>query len=219
MGEPQNFTSNLADIIGWSHYLCAEVLKSGDMAVDLTLGNGNDCLHLARCVGARTTGGVIGFDIQEMALTRSAKLLATHHFPTCIHTDEARDSLVVRTEPYPDVTSGIHLFHSGHQDLQRHLQRAPKVILGNLGYLPGGDHHISTTAPTTISAVEQGLAALASKGRLIIVVYPGHPNGRDEARCLHDYFSALAKQEWDVIRIGCPNAVQAPFLLAAERRP
>ncbi len=211
-------TTNLADIIGWSHYLCAEVLKPGDMAVDLTLGNGNDCLHLARCVGARTTGGVLGLDIQHAALERSANLLATYDFPTCTHTDATRDSFIARTEPYPGITSGVHLFHSGHQDLQRHLQRAPKVVLGNLGYLPGGDHRISTTASTTLSAVKQGLAALVPHGRLILVVYPGHPTGQHEAKRLAEFFTTLAKQEWDVIHIGCPNASQAPFLLCAERR-
>lgn len=218
MGEIHKYTTNIADIIGWSHYLCSEVLSAGDMAVDLTLGNGRDCLHLARSVGARTAGGVLGFDIQHEALQRSASLLAEHEFVTCIHTDATRDSLVARTEPYPDVTTGVHLFHSGHQDLHRHLQRAPKVVLGNLGYLPGGDHNISTTASTTLSAVKQGLAALMPKGRLILVAYPGHPTGKHEARDLSEYFTTLTKQEWDVIHIGCPNAAQAPLLLCAERR-
>lgn len=218
MGEMSKYTTNLADIIGWSHYLCAGVLNPGDMAVDITLGNGKDCLHLARCVEARTTGAVLGFDIQHAALERSASLLATHDFPACIHTDATRDSCMARTEPYPGITSGVHLFHSGHQDLQRHLQRAPKVVLGNLGYLPGGDHRISTTASTTLSAVKQGLAALVPKGRLVLVAYPGHPSGRQEAKDLAEYFTTLVKQEWDVIHIGCPNAAQAPFLLCAERR-
>ncbi|MCA1797380.1 MAG: class I SAM-dependent methyltransferase [Desulfuromonadaceae bacterium] len=216
--DAHTYTTDISDIIGWSHFLCAEVLSPGDMAVDLTLGNGNDCLHLACCVEARTTGGVLGFDIQHTALERSARLLATHGFPTCIHTDSTRDCFAARTEPYPDATTGVHLFHSGHQDLQRHLQRAPKVVLGNLGYLPGGDHSISTAAFTTLSAIKQGLAALMPKGRLIMVVYPGHANGQREAKELSEFFTTLAKQEWDVINIGCPNATRAPFLLSAERR-
>jgi len=219
MEEMHKYPTNLADIIGWGHYLCAEVLSPGDMAVDLTLGNGNDCLHLARCVGAGTKGAVLGFDIQHAALKRSASLLATHDFPTCIHTDATRDSFIVHTEAYAGTTTGVHLFHSGHQDLQRHLQRAPTVILGNLGYLPGGDHSISTTASTTLSAVKQGLAALAPKGRLILIVYPGHATGKHEAKNLSEFFTTLVKQEWDVIHIGCPNAARAPFLLSAERRP
>ena len=218
MGERHKYTTNLADIIGWGHRLSAEILTPGDMAVDLTLGNGNDCLHLARCVGARTAGGVLGFDIQYAALKRSATLLATHNFPTCIHTDAAPDGFAPRTEPCLDATTGVHLFHSGHQELQCHLQRAPKVILGNLGYLPGGDHSVSTTAATTLSAVKQGLAALIPTGRLILVVYPGHPAGQHEAKHLSEFFTSLAKQEWDVIRLDCPNAAQAPCLLCAERR-
>ena len=210
--------TNLADIIGWSHRLSAEVLQSGDMAVDLTLGNGNDCLHLAHSVGARTTGAVIAFDIQYSALERSASLLAQEGFCVSIHSDGDMDSPAVRTEPWPDTTTGVHLFHSGHQELQRHLPRAPKLILANLGYLPGGDHAIATTAPTSIRAAEQGVAALLPGGRMLFVVYPGHPEGQTEAAELNAFFSALPKQKWDVIRIGCPNAAQAPFLLGAERR-
>lgn len=218
MGEMHTYMTNVADIIGWSHYLSAEVLNSGDMAVDLTLGNGNDCLHLARCVGARTTGAVLGFDIQKAALKRSAELLTSHDFPTCIHSGAPQNGFEAHAEPYPDTTTGVHLFHSDHQDLQCHLQRAPKVILGNLGYLPGGDHTISTATTSTLSAVKQGLAALEPKGRLILVVYPGHPAGKEEAQGLSEFFATLVKQEWDVIHIGCPNAARAPFLLNAERR-
>lgn len=216
--EAHTYTTNISDIIGWSHFLCAEVLTPGDMAVDLTLGNGNDCLHLARCVQARTTGGVLGFDIQHTALERSAALLAEHDFLACIHTDDYKDTPYANTDPYSDVTTGVHMFHSGHQFLDLHLKRAPKVILGNLGYLPGADHCITTESRHILSAVKQGLEALLPKGRLILVVYPGHESGSEEAEALTQFFSDLSKQLWDIIRIGCPNALKAPILLGAERR-
>ena len=64
---------NLTSIVHWSHVAIAEVMESGDLAVDLTAGNGNDTLFLARMVGP--TGTVVAFDIQPQALETARTLL------------------------------------------------------------------------------------------------------------------------------------------------
>ncbi|MDY0212365.1 MAG: class I SAM-dependent methyltransferase [Desulfuromonadaceae bacterium] len=206
----------IADITSWSHRLCAEILDPGDLAIDLTAGNGNDTLHLAQCTAAQASGCVIGFDIQQLALNASATLLTAHDFPVCIHTEATANDVHPASRVCSD--TGVHLFHCGHQHLKHHLPRAPKVIIGNLGYLPGASHTITTNVGTTLSAVEQGLAALVPQGRLLLVVYPGHPAGHEEAHALMQFFAKLPKQRWDSINIGCLNAAKAPFLLGAERR-
>ncbi len=206
----------IADITGWSHRLCAEILAPGDLAIDLTAGNGNDTLHLARCTEAKAHGCVVGFDIQRCALDTSSTLLSDHGFPVYVNGVE----VVGTTHPNSQIGSdtGVHLFHCGHQHLEHYLPRAPKAIIGNLGYLPGASHTITTSVATSISAVEQGLAVLLPQGRLILVVYPGHSAGHEEAQALMQFFTELPKQRWDNINIGCPNAAKAPFLLGAERR-
>ncbi len=212
--------AQIADITGWSHRLCAEVLSPGDMAIDLTAGNGNDLLHLAQCAEAQVHGCVIGFDIQLSALNASAALLSEHGFPVRIHTEDAAKEITtgahLPARPFPGM--GVHIFHCGHQHLEYHLPSAPKVIIGNLGYLPGASHTITTSVSTSIRAVKQGISALLPQGRLILVVYPGHPAGAEEAQALMHFFAELPKQRWDIINISCPNAAKAPFLLAAERR-
>jgi hypothetical protein len=214
--EKKTDCAHMANITGWSHRLCAEVLNPGDLAIDLTAGNGNDTLHLAQCTAAQASGCVIGFDIQRCALNASAALLTAHDFPVCIHTEATATDVHPSSQVRPD--TGVHLFHCGHQYLEHHLPRAPKVIIGNLGYLPGASHTITTNVLTSIRAAEQGLAALLPQGRLLLVVYPGHPAGYDEPHALIQLFAELPKQRWDSINISCTNAAKAPFLLGAERR-
>ena len=160
----------------------------------------------------------MAFDIQRHAIEASSSLLAKHGFSVCIHDAGAGNPPLAPPDPSGQENRGVHLFLTGHEHLCRYLLRPPKVILGNLGYLPGGDHSIATTAQHTLSAVEQGLAALLPKGRLILVIYPGHTEGRKEARALQEFFPQLPKKHWDLIYIGCPNAEKAPFLVCAEKR-
>ncbi len=63
----------LTRIVSWGHELLSEVVHDGDLAVDLTAGNGQDTLTLFRMVGKK--GRVISFDIQKRALERTAVLL------------------------------------------------------------------------------------------------------------------------------------------------
>ena len=49
-----------------AHMMVERVVKTGDLVVDATAGNGHDTLFLANLVGS--TGRVIGFDIQESAI-------------------------------------------------------------------------------------------------------------------------------------------------------
>ena len=57
----------------------AQVLRHGDVAIDATLGNGNDALFLARCVGPN--GKVHGFDVQAAALCTSTELFEKNQIP------------------------------------------------------------------------------------------------------------------------------------------
>ena len=65
--------SILPPILVQAHELVRRVLWPGDLAVDATVGNGQDTLFLADCVGP--TGRVVGFDIQRAALDATLKRL------------------------------------------------------------------------------------------------------------------------------------------------
>ena len=58
------------------HDLVRPHVRPGDTALDATAGNGHDTLFLAQCVGP--TGRVFAWDIQPLAIERTAALLAKH---------------------------------------------------------------------------------------------------------------------------------------------
>jgi predicted methyltransferase len=64
----------LKNSLNISHELVSNVVKTGDIVVDATMGNGNDTLFLANLVG--DTGKVFAFDVQKLALDNTNKRLS-----------------------------------------------------------------------------------------------------------------------------------------------
>jgi 16S rRNA C967 or C1407 C5-methylase (RsmB/RsmF family) len=119
MSDPRALTNMVAR----AHEHLAPVLNPGELAVDLTAGNGRDTLFLYRCVGP--TGRVLSFDIQKRALEATAARLR-----------EAGASVAVG--PWKETASAaVHLIHDSHCRLDRYLAEAPRAMIANFGYLPG----------------------------------------------------------------------------------
>ena len=64
--------------IPMAHQLWKQVLSSGDIAIDATMGNGKDTLMLAKYLTSLGGGTVLSFDIQEKALYNTEALLKEH---------------------------------------------------------------------------------------------------------------------------------------------
>lgn len=176
------------------HDLVAGRLAEGDLAIDATVGKGLDTRFLAACVG--TSGRVEGFEIQESALALARPLLAD--FPQ------------------------VRLHHRGHERMAEFVSGPAQAILFNLGYLPSGDKSITTTPETTRQGLMAGLTLLGPEGILSVVVYPGHPGGREEAQAVEDWFASLDGEHYDRIHYGRfpggPDGV-SPYVLALSPRP
>ena len=134
-------------------------LKSGDIAIDATVGNGFDTQFLAELVGP--TGTVYGFDIQSAALQIASNRLL----------DAGLRNVNLSQRDHAEMQSVI--------PPQFHGQIA--AIMWNLGYLPGGDKQLTTTLRSTVAAIQGGLALLARGGVMTIIAYTGHPGGLEEA--------------------------------------
>jgi predicted methyltransferase len=176
-----------------AHLLLRQVIKPGDWAVDATVGNGHDTLWLAQQVGA--SGRVFGFDVQAAALAEAAKRV--------------------------DGCSQVELFHSGHERLTEQLPADAKgrlaAVMFNLGYLPGAAKDIVTRTDTTLAALGQSLGLLAVGGHVTLVLYPGHPEGAEEAAAARTFAASLSASFAANI-FGRINALRpAPELLAIER--
>jgi len=141
-------------------------VRTADVLVDATAGNGKDTLFLAQ--NSPADAHIYSFDIQETALVNTAAQLQRH-----------------------GLEHKVRLVHDSHAVLFQYLSVPIDAAVFNLGYLPGGDKSVTTCSDSTLAAVEQVLDLLKPGGRLGIVAYPGHCEGRRENQLLHDYLCAL----------------------------
>ncbi|MBR0219338.1 MAG: methyltransferase domain-containing protein [Clostridia bacterium] len=168
-----------------ARYLAADILRQavapGDTVVDATMGNGHDTLFLCQLVGER--GRVYAFDVQQQAVESTQKRL-----------QEA------------GVLSRAALFCLGHEHMAEKVEGPVAAVVFNLGWLPGGDHSVTTHWETTKKAVESALSLLKPLGVLVICAYPGHQEGDRERSALIDFLSALPPQRFNVLHQKFLNA-------------
>lgn len=176
-----------------AHFLITQVLQDGDYAVDATAGTGYDTLFLAKGIGKK--GHVFAFDIQENALKKTEALLKSE-----------------------GLEERVTLFCKGHEEIKEYVSKPIKAAMFNLGYLPGGDHHIITKPATTIIALKNVLQLLTSRALVTIVVYRGHEGGEKEAKEILAFVSSLNKKEWQVFKVEYINrSTTAPFLIVIQK--
>lgn len=152
-----------------AHARVREVLREGDAAIDATCGNGLDTLFLAQCVGP--SGRVLAFDVQRQAVERTRERLCEQ-----------------------GLKDRVSVLHAGHETLREHLARVGacplRVVMFNLGYLPGASKTLITQTETTLRALDQAWQALAEGGLLSVMIYPGHSGGDAEALAVKDWVCA-----------------------------
>lgn len=155
----------------------AAVLMPGDLAIDATVGNGNDTFFLAHSVGPE--GMVYGLDIQEVALHRATVILG--------------EALLLQR---------VKLLQRSHQRIMEWVPASwrgrVRAIMFNLGYLPRGDKTIITKSESTIPALGGAIQLLSIGGRLTIVAYPGHSGGDEEAGAIREWIKELNPVKYDV---------------------
>lgn len=195
----------LAQIVPLSQLFLAEVLAEGDLAVDLTAGNGHDTLFLCRCVGS--AGKVIAFDLQQQALENTQHKLAEEGLGARLHHG-----------PPAEWSCGIHLVAGSHDRVAEFVNEPVRAVIANLGYLPGGDKTIVTRPETTLDALAQAARLLCPGGRLAVVLYTGHAGGSAEADQVDTWFRGLKPSAWDVLRIEAANRKRSPYLLISEKK-
>ena len=112
--------------------------------------------------------------------------------------------------------SNVILYQQNHNQMKNTLiekQGKISLITFNLGYLPTGDKTITTTASTTIQAVEDGLKLLHPNGVLLITVYPGHQEGKKESIALQKHF-----QNKQVTYYRNSDNPKAPYLIEIKKK-
>lgn len=176
-----------------SHIWLSNFVKAGDNVVDATCGNGQDTVFLAELVGE--AGKVWAFDIQQDAILKTYSLLE-----------------------HAGLAERVELVNCGHQHLVECVNVPVTAIIFNLGYLPGGDRNITTSAHTTISALDQAVSLLAPGGIAAITLYPGHDAGADEASAVKEWATALDTRKFHPWLMGQMNVpATAPYFILIQK--
>lgn len=132
--------------------------------LDATCGNGYDTAFLAalRCRGQK----LLALDRQASAVQATHKRLVEAGFREGLDQGE----LVLRQADH----SSLGLILDGLAVV------SIAAAMFNLGYLPGGDHSIITSARSTIPALDEVTARLTMGGISTVMTYRQHPGGREE---------------------------------------
>jgi len=169
------------------------IVCSGDHVIDATVGNGQDTVYLAELVGSQ--GRVYGFDIQEEALEKARATL-----PAAL-----RDR--------------VEFLHISHESIENAIDGDVRLVLFNLGYLPGADRSIMTRSQTTLAACEAALQRLCPGGVVLFVVYRGHAEGQNEWTELKAFGKILDQNHYNFFVLDFPNqANNPPGLIAFQKR-
>jgi tRNA G37 N-methylase Trm5 len=162
-----------------------DYVKPGDTVIDATCGTGQDTVALAKAVGS--DGKVYAFDIQEEAIELTDERLRANDLH---NVNLICDSFVSMND---HVASG-----------------ASSAVVFNLGYLPGGDHSVTTEADETIKGLELALGAIKAGGIVTVVMYDGHEAGKEEKRSVLEWTEALNASQYHVAYVNMLNQKNNP---------
>lgn len=177
-----------------AHSYWEQIVSPGDCLIDATCGNGHDTLKL--CQLTLPSGQVFAIDIQEKAIQSTKQLLSLH---------------LSQMEQ-------ITFIHSSHAQFPSSIREGTiKLIVYNLGYLPGGVKEKTTLTATTLESLKNAERLLMPGGFISITCYPGHPEGKKEQELLIDYTSGLDPTKWNPVYHQWLNRNQCPSLLLIQK--
>lgn len=169
-----------------------EVVRAGDTTVDATVGNGFDTCFLAQA--SQPGGSVMGFDIQQQAIESTSQRLAANGLHSVTLKQTSHENLM------SFVTSG-----------------SVAAVMFNLGYLPRGDHAVTTLAHSTVAAVESAVDALQHGGIMTVLCYRGHEGGKEEFQAVERLLTGYADR-YDLERIDSdPPKATSPVLFVLRK--
>jgi len=170
------------------HQVLDSLVKSNDIVVDATIGNGFDTMYLANLANK---GFVYGFDIQDKAIFNTKKLLKENNI------------------------SNYQLFKENHKNIYEVLKEYENkisCIVYNLGYLPNGNKKITTKCDTTIKSITNAIKLLNNKGVILIIAYP-HKEGKKESKAILN----LKIDGYTINKYTNTKNINAPFLIEIKK--
>lgn len=164
--------------------LVKEILKREkdiNIAIDMTAGNGYDSKFI---LDELEPNKLISFDIQ----------------------DEARKA----TESLLKDKTNFEFILDSHENIDQYIKEEVDLVVYNLGYLPKGDKTITTKRESTINSLKKAMSLLSKNGKIVITVYPGHPEGKKESEELERFLANIDSKEFTVLELSYKNKPNNP---------
>ncbi len=178
----------LKNALSLSHDMLEKVVEKNDIVVDATCGKGNDTIFLANLVGAG--GRVYSFDVQDKAI-----------------------EIAKRSVNENGLSDIVQFVCDGHENLDFYVNDTLSAVVFNLGYLPTGDHSISTEPYTTIIGIQKSLKLIKKNGLVVVVVYSGGDTGFVEKSRVLDFVKKLDAKKYNVMQVDFVNQINNPPIL------
>ncbi len=185
--------------IDLNHKYWKELVKIGDTVIDATCGNGQDTLLLAKLALSPDKGCVYALDLQKAAIDASKRHL----------------SLQLPIE----IFNKVCFIQGCHSQFPAEITaNSIKLIVYNLGYLPGSDKTLTTTYDTTLESLLAGLNLLTPGGVISLTCYPGHAEGQIEEDKIIETLLALDPKIWSLCHHRWINRRKAPSLVLLQKQ-
>ena len=181
-------------IVEFSHILIKEFYernKNKELTfIDATCGMGNDSLFMAQLLN--NSGLLVCYDIQEIAINSTKSLLNERNFSNVIY----------------------HL--TSHENF---IEDNADLIIYNLGYLPTTDKKITTHVESTINSLRNAIEITSKKDNylIIIVIYPGHSEGKIESDSIDDFVYNLPSKYYLVSKYMNYNRPSSPYIITISK--
>ncbi|MDF9867763.1 endonuclease IV [Bacilli bacterium PM5-3] len=178
--------SNLIGVLEYSKIMIDRYQDEKGIAVDMTLGKGNDSAYLAKLFAK-----VYSFDIQDEAISLCQKRFTNQE--------------------------NISIINDSHENFDDYVTDEISLFIYNLGYLPGFSKEVTTKSSSTIKSLQKALTNLKRKGVIIIVVYPGHYEGLQEAKALESFIAQI-QQEFFTVSKYTVLGKDAPYVVCINKK-
>jgi SAM-dependent methyltransferase len=181
-----------------AHTYWAQIVQMGDTVIDATCGNGHDTLKLCQLALSFDKGKVYALDIQEQAIKSAHQFIQSY-----LESSLAQHVIFQQRchSIFPDDISPASV----------------KLVVYNLGYLPGGNKAKTTEMETTLQSLRQAQDLLLPGGVISITCYSGHAEGAKEQEGVLAYASQLPPKEWSCCQHIWLNRQHAPSLLLIQK--
>lgn len=182
----------LHSLVTEAHKTIQPYLSAQSISIDATMGNGHDCLYLAR-----HSHKVYAFDVQKEAIMTTRARLEKNN---CI--------------------DKVSLIHASHETMHSLIPQGEKAdaILFNLGYLPHANATIITQKKSTIAALKHASELLSTQGIISILAYPGHSGGQAEMQAIVHWYKQLDSSHFAISIIrSMHEKINSPRLFTIQK--